>query len=41
MTMFAIDTNLLVYAHNIASEFHEEAKSFLEKVMNKRDEEVS
>lgn len=39
MTMFAIDTNLLVYAHNIASEFHEEAKAFLEKVMNKRDEE--
>lgn len=39
MTMFVIDTNLLVYAHNIASEFHEEAKAFLEKVMNERDEE--
>lgn len=39
MTMFAIDTNLLVYAHNIASEFHGEAKAFLEKVMNERDEE--
>jgi len=36
--MFAIDTNLLVYAHNIASEFHTEAKAFLEKVMNERDE---
>jgi len=36
--MFAIDTNLLIYAHNIASEFHIEAKSFLEKVMNERDE---
>jgi predicted nucleic acid-binding protein len=39
MTAFAIDTNLLVYAHNIASEFHEEARAFLEKVMNERDEE--
>ena len=25
--MFAIDTNLLVYAHNMASEFHEHAAS--------------
>ncbi len=39
MTTFAIDTNLLVYAHNVASEFHAEAKAFLEKVMNERDEE--
>ncbi|HNT75575.1 MAG TPA: PIN domain-containing protein [Anaerolineae bacterium] len=39
MTPFAIDTNLLVYAHNTASEFHEKAKSFLEKVMNERDAE--
>jgi len=39
MTAFAIDTNLLVYAHNVASEFHAGAKAFLEKVMNERDEE--
>jgi len=25
LSMFAIDTNLLVYAHNIAPEFHEHA----------------
>ena len=37
--MFAIDTNLLVYAHNKDSEFNEKAASFLEKVMNERDEE--
>lgn len=37
--MFAIDTNLLVYAHNEDSEFNEGATSFLEKVMNERDEE--
>ena len=37
--MFAIDTNLLVYAHNTASEFNENAKRFLEKAMNERDEE--
>jgi hypothetical protein len=37
--MFGIDTNLLVYAHNTDSEFHEDAVAFLEKVMNERDEE--
>lgn len=37
--MFAIDTNLLVYAHNEDSEFNEKATAFLEKVMNERDEE--
>jgi predicted nucleic acid-binding protein len=37
--MFAIDTNILVYAHNEDSEFNEGATSFLEKVMNERDEE--
>jgi hypothetical protein len=37
--MFGIDTNLLVYAHNTDSEFHEDAVTFLEKVMNERDEE--
>lgn len=36
--MFAIDTNLLVYAHNIDSEFNEKATTFLEEVLNFRDE---
>jgi len=36
--MFAIDTNILVYAHNKDSEFNEKATIFLEKVMNERDE---
>ena len=35
--MFAIDTNLLIYAHNTASEFNTDAKTFLEKVMNEND----
>jgi hypothetical protein len=39
MKTFAIDTNLLVYAHNKDSKFHEKAKGFLEKVMNERNEE--
>ena len=34
MTVYAIDTNLLVYAHNFDSPFHEKAKNFLERVMN-------
>jgi predicted nucleic acid-binding protein len=38
MTIFAIDTNLLVYAHNTASTFHRQAAAFLERVMNDRDE---
>lgn len=37
--MLAIDTNLLVYAHNEDSEFNDKATGFLEKVMNERDEE--
>jgi len=36
--MFSIDTNLLVYAHNKDSEFNKKAVSFLEKVLNDRDE---
>ncbi len=36
--MFAIDTNILVYAHNTSSPFHSRAKPFLERVMNERDE---
>ena len=35
--MFAIDTNLLVYAHNMASEFHTKAVQFIEHIMNERD----
>jgi uncharacterized protein len=37
--MYALDTNLLVYAHNTASPFHARAKSFVNEVMNKRDDE--
>lgn len=37
--MYALDTNLLVYAHNTASPFHIKAKAFVETIMNKRDEE--
>lgn len=36
--MHALDTNLLVYAHNTASPFHSKAKTFLESVMSNRDE---
>lgn len=36
--MYALDTNLLVYAHNVASPFHVSAKAFVESVMNSRDE---
>jgi len=35
--MHALDTNLLVYAHNTASPFHFKAKTFIEDVMNKRE----
>lgn len=38
MKKFAIDTNILVYAHNNDSYFHEIAKDFIETVMNERDE---
>jgi predicted nucleic acid-binding protein len=36
MKLFAIDTNLLVYAYNIDSSFHKKSKTFLELVMNDR-----
>ncbi|HHJ07264.1 MAG TPA: PIN domain-containing protein [Anaerolineae bacterium] len=36
--MFAIDTNILVYAHNKASVFNHQAAAFLQRVMNERDE---
>lgn len=35
--MFALDTNILVYAHNRDSKFNEIASTFVEKVMNDRD----
>ncbi len=35
--MYALDTNLLVYAHNTMSPFHASAKTFVEQVMNTRD----
>jgi hypothetical protein len=37
--MYALDTNLLVYAHNTASPYHPQARAFIEKVMNERDAE--
>jgi len=37
--MYALDTNLLNYAHNTASTFHPQAKTFIEKFMNERDAE--
>ena len=35
--MFAVDTNILVHAHNTDSPLNKKAKTFLEKVMNERD----
>ncbi len=37
--MFAIDTNLLIYAHNEDSELHQGAVTFLERVMNEQDDD--
>jgi len=34
--MYALDTNILVYAHNASSPFHVSAKAFVESVMNNR-----
>ncbi|PIE00919.1 MAG: hypothetical protein CSA79_01805 [Thiothrix nivea] len=36
--MYALDTNLLVYAHNIDSPLHASARQFLESEFNRRDE---
>lgn len=36
--MFALDTNILVYAHNLASPFHQKAKLFVEKIIGEEDE---
>ena len=35
--MYAIDTNLLVYAHNKDAAYHKQAEAFIEQVMNERD----
>ena len=35
--MYAIDTNLLVYAHNKDAAYHKRAEAFIEQVMNERD----
>lgn len=35
--MFAIDTNILVYAHNADSKFNQAATAFLEMAMNQTD----
>lgn len=35
--MYAIDTNILVYAHNVKSSYHASAKVFIEQVMNVRN----
>lgn len=35
--MYALDTNILVYAHNIKSLYHASAKVFVEQVMNARN----
>jgi predicted nucleic acid-binding protein len=36
--MFAVDTNILVYAHNSGASKHEAAKAFLQKAMNTKNE---
>ena len=36
--MYALDTNILVYAHNKDSMLNERASTFVERVMNERDE---
>lgn len=36
--MFALDTNLLIYAHNAGSAFHEKAAAFVKKIIAERDE---
>ena len=37
-SMYAVDTNLLVYAHNADSAFHEPAKQFIGSALNSRDD---
>lgn len=34
MTIYLIDSNILVYAHNMASQYHEKAKEITEQAIN-------
>ncbi|MCL4708977.1 PIN domain-containing protein [bacterium] len=36
--MFAVDTNILVYAHNAGSALHANASAFIKKIVAQRDE---
>jgi hypothetical protein len=36
--MFALDTNILIYAHNEESSFHQKAVAFVKKAIAERDE---
>ena len=36
--MFAIDTNIFIYAHNVGSAFHTKAATFVKKIVAERDE---
>jgi hypothetical protein len=36
--MFAIDTNIFIYAHNSGSAFHGKAAAFVKKIVAERDE---
>lgn len=36
--MYALDTNILVYAHNVDSPWHSSARHFLETKLNARDD---
>jgi predicted nucleic acid-binding protein len=36
--MFVLDTNILIYAHNKGSAFHQKAAAFVRKVIAERDE---
>ncbi|MCG3158789.1 MAG: hypothetical protein DKINENOH_05433 [bacterium] len=37
--MFTLDTSILVYAHNEASPFHEQAAAFVKQALAERDEQ--
>jgi hypothetical protein len=36
--MFAIDTNIFIYAHNVGSAFHAKVAAFVKKIVVERDE---
>jgi predicted nucleic acid-binding protein len=35
--MYALDTNILVYTHNLKSAFHPKAKEFVERIVAEED----